>query len=401
MKLLTSNLWLRLSGSASPSANGISSSCSLLPRLSICQCIVSRRNFQSSNPTNFNSNHIRNNTTKESEHTNYKETKLKVMFFGTDDFALESLQKLHNREKLKVINHLEVCCIRNSGTSVYKYAEKNGIKTHLYPPKIDTGQFDLGVVASFGKLISSSVISKFPRGMINVHGSLLPKLRGAAPIVHAIKQGMPETGITIMKIKPKKFDVGEMLAQERVPIPPDMTRKILTHQMATVGSKLLCEVLDNLDNYEAGAITQDNSEATLAPAITKSIALIDFRVQSAYEVYNLWRSIEDLMKLRCKWKPTDTSIRFGCVHPPQRILHLKLASEYADSEPGFAVWVKSGKEGNFLCIKCRDGWIAVDKITYPNRKAMSAHDFANGFMKKSGKSNSQTHFMFIKDETES
>jgi len=92
MKLLTSNLWLRLSGSASPSANGISSSCSLLPRLSICQCIVSKRNFQSSNPTNFNSNHIRNNTTKESEHTNYKETKLKVMFFGTDDFALETAQ---------------------------------------------------------------------------------------------------------------------------------------------------------------------------------------------------------------------------------------------------------------------------------------------------------------------
>jgi len=80
------------------------------------------------------------------------------MFFGTDDFALETLKKLHTREKLNVIRDLEVCCISNSGTSVYKYAVKNGIKTHLYPPQIDTGQFDLGVVASFGKLISSTVL---------------------------------------------------------------------------------------------------------------------------------------------------------------------------------------------------------------------------------------------------
>jgi len=396
MQLLSTNFWLRVSASVSPSANGISSS--LLPRMCVCQCIVNPRNFQSS--TNLESNPpSHKNTTNKSEDTNFKETKLKVMFFGTDDFALETLQKLHTREKLNVINHLEVCCISNSGTSVYKYAQKNGIKTHLYPPKIDTGQFDVGVVASFGKLISSSVISKFSRGMINVHGSLLPKLRGAAPIVHAIKQGMTETGVTIMRIKPKKFDVGEMLAQERIAIGPDITRKVLTRQMASIGSTLLCSVLDDLDNYSAAATTQDNSEATLAPAINKSIAIIDFKLQSALEIYNLWRSIEDLMKLRCRWKLTNTSIRFGCVYSPERILHLKhkLASEYPNSEPGSAVWIKSGKQGSFLCIKCSEGWIAVDKI-YGTKKAMSANDFANGFMKNAGESNSE--LMFIKDETE-
>jgi len=391
MKLLSTNFWLKVSASVSPSANGISSLL-VAPRMCIYQCILTSRNLQSTS-----SSHNNNNNTNQTQKTNFKETKLKVMFFGTDDFALETLKKLHTREKLNVIRDLEVCCISNSGTSVYKYAVKNGIKTHLYPPQIDTGQFDLGVVASFGKLISSSVISKFSRGMINVHGSLLPKLRGAAPIVHAIKQGMSETGVTIMKIKPKKFDVGEMLAQERIPIGPDMTRKVLTNQMATVGSELLCDVLEDLDKYEAAAIIQDNSEATLAPAINKSIAAIDFNTQSASDIYNLWRSIEDLMKLRCRWKPTNTSIRFGCVYSPERILHLqqKLASEYPNSEPGCAVWMKYGKQGNFLCIKCCEGWIAIDKIIYGTKKTMSANDFANGFMKN----NSQTESMFIKDET--
>lgn len=354
----------------------------------LLSCGVRKRYLQSS------SNHTNNNNNKDN-------TKLKVMFFGTDGFALETLRRLHDREKLNVISHLEVCCINNSGTAVNKFAEKNGLKMHLYPPAIDPGQFDLGVVASFGKLISSSVISKFERGMINVHGSLLPKLRGAAPIVYAIKQGLTETGITIMKVKPKKFDVGEILAQEKVVIPPDILRKDLTHQMALVGSSLLCEVLVNLDAYEAGAVTQDNTEATLAPVVRKSIAMVDFRTQSAHDVYNLWRSIEDLMKLRCRWKPTNTSIRFSLVHSPLTIQHLKLDNENSDSKlPGHAVWIKSGKHENFLCIKCREGWIAVDEITYGNRKIMSAQDFANGFMKKGGSSN-QTELMFVKDETES
>jgi len=363
------------------------------PRLTNQQCVTIlylKRNLFSTNIKSQSETKL-----KDSNKIN-----LKVMFFGTDGFALETLKRLHEREKLQIISNLEVCCISNSGSAVNKYAAKNGLKQHLYPPAIEPGQFDLGVVASFGKLISSSVISKFDRGMINVHGSMLPKLRGAAPVVYALKQGLTETGITIMKIKPKKFDTGEILAQERVSIPPDIFRKELTHKMAVVGGDLLCNVLENLDAYEASAIVQDNSEATFAPVIDKSIALLDFNQQSAYEVYNLWRSIEDLMKLRCRWKPSNKSIRIGLVHSPTLIQNIQFLSESSDTVlPGQAVWLKPGKSDSLLCIKCREGWIPVDKINYDNRKTMSAHNFGNGFMNKSANT-IQKDFMFIKDETE-
>eukprot|EP00088_Acartia_fossae_P071475 TRINITY_DN980_c0_g1_i4.p1 TRINITY_DN980_c0_g1~~TRINITY_DN980_c0_g1_i4.p1 ORF type:complete len:375 (-),score=51.36 TRINITY_DN980_c0_g1_i4:158-1282(-) len=372
MKLLSTRLWH-----------------SITPRMCFCQVIRA-----GSTDKQFSSQ------TKPTSET-VKETNLKIMFFGTDNFALETLRKLHERQRLKVINHLEVCCISDSGTPVCKYAKENGLKMHLYPPPIDSGQFDLGVVASFGKLISSSVISKFKYGMINVHGSLLPKLRGAAPIIYAIKQGLPETGITIMKIKPKKFDVGEMLAQERIEIPRDMLRSDLTHKMAILGSDLVCQVVENLEAYEKTATVQDNSEATLAPVVNKSIAFIDFHKQSNYEIYNLWRSVHDIVKLRCKWGPTNTVTRFKVVHPPWHIEHLQLDSTKL---PGETVFLKVNKKQNFLCIKCRDGWIAVDEIMYGKRKVMSSRDFANGFLRIDKtkplppSENNNSIAMFVKDE---
>jgi len=332
----------------------------------------------------------RNLNSKYSQSVTNHETRYRVMFFGTDDFALETLRKLDLKKKENCISHLEVCCISTSGSLVSKYAEKNGLKLHLYPPDIDPGEFDLGVVASFGKLISSSVITKFKHGMINVHGSILPKLRGAAPIVHAIRTGMKETGITIMKIKPKKFDVGEMLAQERVQIPPDLLRKELTRNMAVVGANLLWQVVDNLHEYEGNAIKQDDTEATTAPAIDKSIAVIDFNLQTNYEIYNLWRSIHDITKLKTKWKPTLTSVRFDLVHPPWLLESLDLDVSHPQSAPGFCVFSYKRK---LLCIKCEQGWIAVDRIYYGKKKAMTPSDFNNGFLKKCDDP------LFVKDDS--
>jgi len=321
------------------------------------------------------------------------------MFFGTDEFALETLKKLHEREKTCSIERLDVCCnkMKHLVPAVTKYSEVNNLNFHIWPPNIQQDEFDLGVVASFGHLIPSKVISKFPLGMINVHGSLLPKLRGAAPIIYALKDGYTTTGITIMKIKPKKFDVGDILATSELQILPDDTRPQLTHKMAVLGANLLGDVLDDLDRYTTLAVPQSEEGATYAPVVNKSSAFIDFNTQSGEEVYNLWRGVGDLMKLRTSWKSTNTTTRFGVVLPPSVLADLGLDQAYPQAVPGQAVYLKPTKKRNYLCIKCREGWVAVHDIFYGTKKVMQPRDFYNGFLgrrttkkkcRKSGRSDS-------------
>jgi len=322
------------------------------------------------------------------------------MFFGTDEFALETLKKLHEREKTCSIERLDVCCnkMKHLVPAVTKYSEVNNLNFHIWPPNIQQDEFDLGVVASFGHLIPSKVISKFPLGMINVHGSLLPKLRGAAPIIYALKDGYTTTGITIMKIKPKKFDVGDILATSELQILPDDTRPQLTHKMAVLGANLLGDVLDDLDRYTTLAVPQSEEGATYAPVVNKSSAFIDFNTQSDVEVYNLWRGVGDLMKLRTSWKSTNTTTRFGVVLPPSVLADLGLDQAYPQAVPGQAVYLKPTKKRNYLCIKCREGWVAVHDIFYGTKKVMQPRDFYNGFLgrrttkksRKSGRSDSVT-----------
>merc|ERR1711953_1599013 len=176
--------------------------------------------------------------------------KLKIMFFGTDDFAVQSLARLHQECEggAGCVSGLELTCLpmRSLVAAVTKFGSANNLKIHTWPPDIDLikqQQFDLGVVASFGKLLPRNIIESFPLGMINVHGSLLPRWRGAAPVVHAIAAGDTVTGVTIMRVKPKKFDIGEVLARKEVQLDPDIVRRDLTAQLSESGSGLLMDVL--------------------------------------------------------------------------------------------------------------------------------------------------------------
>jgi len=311
--------------------------------------------------------------------------RFKIMFFGTDEFALESLRKLHNRKESDLIENLEVCSSKKKHLVpiVEKYAEDNKLKFHSWPPNIAPGQFDIGVVASFGHLIPSNIINKFPLGILNVHGSLLPKLRGAAPIIHALREGLTETGVTIMKIKPKKFDIGEILAATQITIGEDETRPQLTNRMAVIGSELLIQVLDNFALYSQNASVQSDDEATLAPLVNKSIAFIDFNTQSCQQVYNLWRAVGDLYKMRTRWKPTNTTTRFAGVLPPHAVKHLQLDRIFPGAVAGQCVYVKQDRKRHFLCIRCYDGWIGVTDVYHGRNKVMRPNDFANGFLDES------------------
>uniref|UniRef100_A0A8C5MFW0 Formyl transferase N-terminal domain-containing protein n=1 Tax=Leptobrachium leishanense TaxID=445787 RepID=A0A8C5MFW0_9ANUR len=132
-----------------------------------------------------------------------------VMFFGTDEFALESLKGLNqcrNGILEPVVSRLEVVTIPSSlpkGVPVKNYSADHGIPVHEWPQTGNCDQFDVGVVASFGRLLSEELILKFPYGILNVHPSCLPRWRGPAPIIHTVLNGDENTGVTIMQIRPK------------------------------------------------------------------------------------------------------------------------------------------------------------------------------------------------------
>jgi methionyl-tRNA formyltransferase len=219
--------------------------------------------------------------------------KWRVLFFGTDDFALETL-KLLQAELLRrdekgdsggCVAELEVVCprLRTLVPAVARYAATERLRLHTWPlePEVllPAAKFDIGVVASFGHLIPGKVIGAFPRGILNVHGSLLPRWRGAAPIIHALRAGATETGLTVMKIRAGRFDVGDIVATERVAVGEDERRPELTRRMADVGARLLVAVLRDLERYEAESRPQPLEGISHAPAVDKSLAFIDFSTQ--------------------------------------------------------------------------------------------------------------------------
>jgi len=315
--------------------------------------------------------------------------KLNIMFFGTDDFAVQSCARLHQECQMGgsgCVSSLELTCLpmRTLVPAVTKFAQDNNLNMHTWPPDIDLikqKQFHLGVVASFGKLVPRNIIQSFPLGMINVHGSLLPRWRGAAPVIHAIKNGDSKTGITIMRVRPHKFDVGEILASREVDIPEDMRRPELTSILAEVGADLLLEVLRKFPEYSLTARQQEDSGSSLAPLVDKSICRVSWSDLTSLEVYNLWRAVGDMMKLTTSYSLTGHQVRIGTVFPPRVLAGAPLPDH---SLPGSLLYIRRSKRDKFLCVKCRTGWLALSDIFYHNKKVMSATDFYNGLLSKPG-----------------
>ena len=161
-----------------------------------------------------------------------------ILFLGSDSFSLESLKILfHNKSKAHV-DHIEVCS-SSYENAIGKFCKQNQIPFSKWPDLERSKQFDVGVVSSFGHLISSRIIKSCKLGMINVHGSLLPRWRGASPIQYAILNGDKITGITLMKIHPKRFDVGEIIFQQQFEIPSRETFKLLYENLAKIGAELV------------------------------------------------------------------------------------------------------------------------------------------------------------------
>jgi len=219
---------------------------------------------------------------------------------GTPDFAVPSLKMLIDEgyEVSAVITQPDKPKGRGKKVTappVKEYAVQRGIRV-LQPEKVKTPEFaeqlreikpDLLITAAYGKILPKEVLDIPPLGCINVHGSLLPKYRGAAPIHWSVINGDKVTGITTMYTD-IGMDTGDMLVKREIPIPEDITYGELYERLALLGAEVLKETLVRLENNTLERIPQNDSEATYAPMIKKEIGLIDWN-KSAREIHNLVR----------------------------------------------------------------------------------------------------------------
>ena len=227
---------------------------------------------------------------------------MRVIFMGTPDFAVPTLQQLVDSEGSVV----GVVCQpdRPSGRGkkirfgpVKSFALERNIPV-IQPEKMKDPAFlealrswkpDVMVVAAFGRILPQVILDLPPKGCLNVHGSLLPKYRGAGPIQWAVINGEPVTGVTIM-LMDAGMDTGAILEQAQVPISPEDTAGDMASQMAEVGGALLVSTLKKWVEGTVVAQPQNESEATLAPMLTKEDGLLDWS-QSARTLANRIRGL--------------------------------------------------------------------------------------------------------------
>jgi methionyl-tRNA formyltransferase len=238
-------------------------------------------------------------------------------------------------------------------------------------------QPDLLVVAAYGQILSKEVLAVPPLGGINVHASLLPKYRGAAPVAWAIYQGETRTGVTIIKMS-IHLDAGDILAQEAVEIGAEETAGELEVRLAAVGGRLAARVVDQIAAGTAHGIKQDKTEASKAPKLTKEDGLIDWS-RSARQVCNQIRAMQP-------W-PTAYTYWHRQGHPPLRLIIHK--ATWRDVIPGAAVppgqIIVQPEEGSRLLVAAGSASQVEILVLQPaGKKRMAATEFLRGHRPEPG-----------------
>lgn len=225
---------------------------------------------------------------------------MKVIFLGTPDFGVPALEKIYHKHQL-----LACVCqpdrVGNRGKTefcaVKKFALAHGVPLYQFP-KVSAEEgvetlrrlnADIMVTAAYGQILSDQVISIAPHGIINIHGSLLPSLRGAAPIQYAVLQGLKTTGISILQTV-RKVDAGDVILQKSLDILPYETNGELFERMSLLGADAVIEALEQIENGTATFTPQDESKATFCCKISAEQEVIDWH-KSADEIVNLVRAL--------------------------------------------------------------------------------------------------------------
>jgi methionyl-tRNA formyltransferase len=312
---------------------------------------------------------------------------MRIIYLGTPEFAVPTL------EKLIAWPHGEVVAVltqpdRPAGRGRHIFApptkmiaEAQGIPV-LQPEKLsrspDVVQAmrdlspDILVMVAFGQILKKEVLTMAPMGVLNLHGSLLPKYRGAAPINWAIINGESTTGNTTM-FSDSGVDTGAMLLKQKVPIGPETTAEELAETMSVAGADLVIETLDKLRTKAIEPIAQDDSQATFAPRLTKEMGLIDWK-KSSTEIHNLVRGL-------FPWPGTHTLLN-GAVLKVMTTRTIVGGTAPTGTTPG-TIMLDAGKV-LVSCGTAGDDLLELIEVQPINKARMSAKDWVNGSRLKSG-----------------
>lgn len=309
---------------------------------------------------------------------------MKIAFLGTSEFSKIVLESLHNS------NHQVVCIVTNldkeSGrwqkvkySAVKQFGLDNNIPVLQYKSISREGEEDIKkykpdvlVTASFGQILKENILNLAPKGVINVHTSLLPQYRGSCPVNWTIIKGEKLTGVTIMQTN-IGLDTGDIILQKTIEVLPDETAGELTLRLASLGSQALLQALELVEQNKQTYTVQDEKLSSYYPMLNKDMGKIDFG-NSAKQIQNLCNGLnpwplcfvyfnaEKTEKLKVfKAKPFDNT----------QANQVSL-QDYKNGQVVYA----NAKTG--LVIKCEDGLVLLDIIQAPNSKAMSSKAYLNG-----------------------
>jgi methionyl-tRNA formyltransferase len=300
--------------------------------------------------------------------------KLRLVFLGTPEFAATALRHLlaSSHEVAGVVTQPDRPRGRGqkpSFSSVKQLALQSGLPV-LQPDRLKTDEFqsalraldaDLGVVAAYGRIIPDAMIGIPRLGMINIHGSILPRYRGAAPVHRAVIAGDVETGVSIMRVV-RELDAGPVFAIERHPIGPEDTSADVERALASLGAELCVRVIDTIAAGTAIETAQDHSQATYAPRLTKEEAWLDWS-RPASELHDRVRGLQP-------W-PLARSVLNG-----QRLLLLasQVVALPEDAEPGVVI---AAAHDDLLVGTGRDA-LRLVRVQPEGKRVMEAREFLAG-----------------------
>jgi methionyl-tRNA formyltransferase len=298
-----------------------------------------------------------------------------MVFLGTPEFAVPSLEAVAARHEVLAVftqpdrpkgrgNQLAESPVKSTarelGIAIYQPERVRR------PESIELLRglaMDLMVVVGYGQIIPQAIIDLPPHGILNVHASLLPKYRGAAPVQWAIANGEPETGVTIMQID-AGLDTGDMLRRVRTPIGPEETAPELSARLAPMGAELLCEAITQIEAGTVHREKQNAGDATLAPILKKEDGLIHWHLMTALQIDNRLRGFTP-------WPGAYSSFRGHQLS----ITRARAASTNSGLAAG-----RLRVEKRRLFAGCRDRTVLeLLEVQPAGRKRMTAEAFLNGY----------------------
>lgn len=296
---------------------------------------------------------------------------MRVVFMGTPDFSVPVLEALTAKH--------DVVCVytrapkeagrgkKETKTPVHLLAESRGIevrtpktlRTDEEQAKFKALNADIAVVAAYGLILPKPILEAFPKGCINVHASLLPRWRGAAPIQRAVEAGDAKSGVTIMQME-EGLDTGDMLLKGEVEITPETTGGQLHDALSRIGAELLMKTLDDWDNIKP--LKQDETLTCYAAKIDKSESKLDFNMPA------------EILERKIRAFNPYPAAYFEYNGERFKVLAAEALDADANMAPGTIVPNDTG-----LLLQCNPGLLLVTEIQRQGKKAMPTEELLRGF----------------------